>query len=184
MTDIWSNMPFAFFCYHFCAADLLFIAFCQTSSSSVQLLLFFSVLFFPFVSCPCPPSTNLATVIFLDVLNYPLSPVSSPLFFPCNCLLLLHLFSVCIALLQSPVTSQTNRQLAPAKMAPSPCPTPSSPALQTPSSSSSTSCPALRPVRYSFYSNLILFCCNAFSSLQFFVLVLMLSIHCTLEEIP
>ncbi|XP_072321995.1 transcription initiation factor TFIID subunit 4-like isoform X3 [Eucyclogobius newberryi] len=47
---------------------------------------------------------------------------------------------------QSPVTPQTNRQcaLTPAKMTPSPCPPPSSPALQTPSSSSS-SCPALRP---------------------------------------
>ncbi|XP_072236260.1 transcription initiation factor TFIID subunit 4-like isoform X1 [Leuresthes tenuis] len=47
---------------------------------------------------------------------------------------------------QSPVTSQTTRQcpLTPAKVAPSPSPTSSSPALQT-SSSSSSSCPALRP---------------------------------------
>lgn len=45
------------------------------------------------------------------------------------------------------VTSQSTRQcsLTPAKMAPSPSPTPSSPALQT---SSSSSCPALRPVRW------------------------------------
>ncbi|XP_055010768.1 transcription initiation factor TFIID subunit 4-like isoform X3 [Boleophthalmus pectinirostris] len=48
---------------------------------------------------------------------------------------------------QSPVIPQTNRQcaLTPSKMAPSPCPPPSSPVHQTPSSSSSSSCPALRP---------------------------------------